>query len=121
MVSKLQFDPARASASFAIERRVGNAIRTLFVCFVLSLFVPFSARAHGPFDHSSRLLVSSNELELVVMMGADATHEFFAKSGLPANIIAPLSPGPPQAPYNLPPDLLTKLFNLSIDGKALVP
>jgi hydrogenase/urease accessory protein HupE len=121
MVSKLQYDPAMTCIPIAAERGFALSITALFSCLMLSLFAAFSAQAHGPFDHSSRLLVGTNQLELVVAMGADATQEFLARSGLPTKVLAALDPSPPSAPYELPLDVTAKLFDLSLDGKVLSP
>ena len=77
------------------------------------------ALAHGPYDHSAQLIVGETQLELVVIMGADATRDFLANSGLPENILQALRPSPPQAPYNLPVATAARLFEVSADGKPL--
>ena len=79
----------------------------------------FPSLAHGPYDHSAQLFVGEAQLELVVTMGADATHDFLAGAGLPASVISALSPSPPQAPYALPLEITPKLFVVSADGKLL--
>ena len=77
--------------------------------------------AHGPYDHSAQLTVGETQLELVVIMGADATRDFLANSGLPENILQALRPSPPQAPYNLPLTMAARLFEASVDGKPIAP
>ena len=87
--------------------------------WLLLLVVGSPVLAHGPYDHSAQLVVGETQLELVVTMGADATHDFLAGAGLPENVMQALSPSPPQAPYALPLEIAPKLFIVTADGKLL--
>lgn len=79
---------------------------------VLLLLVASSGMAHGPFDHSSRLIVGETQLELVVTMGADAAGAFLSGVGH--------SSAGSQTLQVLPTEVAAKLFELSVGGKPLV-
>lgn len=76
--------------------------------------------AHGPLDHSTRVLVGEAQIELVVTLGADATHEFLAAAGFPeAEIRRIQSQTSAQSAQLLPADLAAKLFEVLAEGKSL--
>lgn len=76
------------------------------------LMLAVAARAHGPFDHSTRLLVGESRLEVIVTMGADATREFLTRAGVAPGASA-------QSTRELPAALAAKLFTIHADGQAL--
>ena len=87
---------------------------------VLALFAATHAGAHGPFDHSSRLIVSETQLELVVTMGADATRDFLTSAGLaPGETMQILSLTSGQSARALPVEVGAKLFEVSAGGKPV--
>jgi len=86
---------------------------------VLLLAVAFPALAHGPHDHSARLIVGETQLELMVTMGADTTRSFLSGAGLASRVNDVLSRTAGQAPYSLPLELSTRIFELSAGGQPL--
>jgi|GEM_PF-6425607 hypothetical protein len=88
---------------------------TLVLFTSVLLFSGFNARAHGPFDHSARLIVQENQIELNVILGIEA-----ARSLLKDHPDALLQRGP-GSQFPLPPEVADRIGEL-VDGEnALNP
>lgn len=87
----------------------------------LGLFIEMFAEAHGPYDHSSRLIVGETQLEMTLTMGSDATRDFLTMAGLPPEEVRQiLSMTSGQSGRVLPVEMGSKLFITSAGGETLV-
>ncbi len=84
------------------------------------LLFTLTARAHGPFDNSSHLIVSDDALELSVTMGMDGSRQFLLNAGLSeAEATTALTVRGPSSTSPLSVDLAPKFFEVNADGKIL--
>jgi len=105
---KAQSEPPRFSAT-----------RPTALASLLLLLVTLPALAHGPYDHSARLFVGGDKLELMVTMGTDAAQGFLTGAGHASSVKGVLSRTAGQTPFELPLELVPRLFKISSSGEPL--
>jgi hypothetical protein len=89
---------------------------------LLFLFSPTLTHAHGPFDHSARLIVSDTKLEFLVTLGADATRAFLTKAGgAEAAVLQILSQTTLTPASGLPAGLASRFFQGRVGEESLTP
>jgi hydrogenase/urease accessory protein HupE len=92
----------------------------LFACSLLLASAILKVDAHEPFDCSSRVTVTDNEIHVEVMMGLDGVRQFLPAAGFsPEQIKNIVLMRPSRNAIDLPARVAAELFELKLGGAVL--
>lgn len=87
----------------------------------LSMVLPLSTRAHGPFDNSAQAIVHDETVEVMVTMGMEGARQFLLQAGLSeGEVTTTLAGRGPATAVALKESLAPRFFEASAFGNALV-
>jgi len=85
------------------------------------LLAGLGARAHDPFDISSRMTVYENRIELISTMGSDAMRQLLTAAGrTPEEIVNSLRSSGPEITVVQPITVAARFFQLKNTGSVMV-